>query len=258
MGLMAPPSGILQNMPLCEIESVQTMQGDTGFGTFSILATLRVVGRASLIYVGDEGNQYLTGWCTELGDNTSSNDERNSKGKDIIQTGNDIADKLESVFDSIIELEEKLSSVRDKVSKRDDEVSEAALRRMKVEEELGLSDEDDDEDEDEDIEIDDDSLRSLFEKALQTAKSSDTQGYRIVLTDSSTKTESGNELRSVQELTALSWAYLSQELFNPDDILSYRLRAIELEDVCARLKLALVMMMEHRSKLRETLKSTDE
>ena len=48
------PSGMLQGMPLCEIENFRTMEGDTGFGNMSILATIRVVGRATLLDVFED------------------------------------------------------------------------------------------------------------------------------------------------------------------------------------------------------------
>jgi hypothetical protein len=263
MGLMAPPSGILQNMPLCEIESFQKMEGNTGFGKFSILATIRVVGRAKLVYIDETDDiqkEFLTGWCFEAGDDTSNSNQLNKNGKDMIQIGNDVADKLESVFNSIVLLEEQLSQEEGGMdSDTDDAPSEATLRRMKLEAELELEgsigDYDDDDDDDDHDDDDGDSLRNKFQRAYQTAKSSDTQGYRIT---SASGNESGKKLRSVQDLTALSWAYLSQELWNLDEIMDYRLRALEVEDLNSRLKVALVMMMEQRSKLREALRSRDE
>ena len=256
MGLIAPPGGILQTMPLCEIESFQTMEGDTGFGEFSILATIRVVGRASLIDIhnDEEEKEYMTGWCTELGDDTSSDNGR-SNGEDVSKIGNNLADDIQDVFNSIALLEEKLAKADDD-DEEDVVLGDAALRRMQLEAELGLDDDDEDDDEleddEEDEDGDDESLQAIFQKAFQVAKSSDTQGYRIASGDASR-----SKTRSIQDLTALSWAYLSQDLWNTDEILNYRLRALEGEDLCERLKLVLVMMMEHRSKLKKTLKSRD-
>jgi hypothetical protein len=256
MGLLAPPAGILQTMPLCEIESYQTMEGDTGFETsFSILATIRAVGRGTLVSIKEEDGdtEFLTGWCTEMCDDPSSENGKTGGGRDIMQLGNDLADKLEGVFNSIIILENEVDQMQDEdFDQNDSEPSEATLRRIQLESELGL---DDDESEDEEEESDDDdvdSFRFRFQQALASAKASDTQGYRIA----STSSELGEKMRSVQELTALSWAYFSLDIWSPD-ILTSRLRAIELNELCGRLRLALVMMMEHRSKLRETLKSRD-
>jgi len=263
MGLLAPPAGILQTMPLCEIESFQTMQGETGFGTdYSILVTIRAVGRGSLVSIqeDDEETQFLTGWCTELCDDASSENGKTEGGRDIVQLGNDLADKLEGVFNAIIILENELEQTEDDdFDEMSLEPSEATLKRMQLELELELDDnenldddeEGDDEDDDEDEDLVD-SFRSRFQKAYEIAKASDMQGYRVT----STSSESGKKMRSVQELTALSWAYFSLDLWNPD-ILTFRLRAVEASELCERLKLALVMMMEYRSKLRETLKSRD-
>ena len=116
-----------------------------------------------------------------------------------------------------------------------------------------LLDHDDDEED-----IDEDSPRAIFQRALRVAKSSDTQGYRITTSlGSSSGSSEGSNMRSIQDLTALSWAYFSNELWDQEEILKYRLRALELEDLCDRLKLVLVMMMEHRSNLKKTLQSRD-
>lgn len=266
MGILAPPAGILQTMPLCEIESFQKMKGDTGFGTsYSILATIRVVGRGSLIYIEDEevGQEYLKGWCTELCDNTSSENGRDDDAK-VLETGNKFADKMEEVFNSIVKLEEKLEGLENDNNEDDDDrnLSEASVRRRMLEAELDIFDDDEDDDEDDDDddmdEEDDDSLRNRFERALKSAKSSDMQGYRI--SSSPVDPLTSKKLRSVQDLTALSWAYFACDLWSQEgsmEPLSFRLRAIEVVDLCERLKLALVMMIDHRSKLRETLKSRD-
>ncbi len=265
MGLLAPPAGILQTMPLCEIESFRTMEGDTGFGTsFSILATIRSVGRASLIYIdgdddeGDNDEEFLTGWCTELGDNTSSERLSTDDTKDIPKVANRMADRCEEVFNSILELEDKISESGKDVNGEFVE-SEATLRRKLLEAELEIDfdDEDyDDEDDEDDFDSDDDesdnddSERNSLQRAFELAKATDTQGYRI-------SSSSQEQIRSIQDLTALSWAYFSTEL-DAQESLSYRLRALEIVDLSDRLKLALVMMMERRSKLRATLRSMAE
>eukprot|EP01083_Nonionella_stella_P125322 378993_1 len=81
-------------MSLCEIESFRTMEGDTGFETsYSILATIRAVGRASLVDIQENGegegvdiNEFLTGWCTELVDFDESDESLMPSANDA---GND-------------------------------------------------------------------------------------------------------------------------------------------------------------------------
>ena len=76
------------------------------------------------------------------------------------------------------------------------------------------------------------------------------QGYRI----SSSISMSSEIKRSVQELTALSWAYFCTEE-EAVDILAYRLQALDSTNLYERLKLALVMLLEKRAELKKTLKS---
>lgn len=262
MGLLAPPAGILQTMPLCEIESFRTMEGDTGFGTsFSILATIRSVARASLVYIEDENeeDEFLTGWCTELGDNTSSERLSTDETNKIPEVANRMADRCEEVFNSILELEQKIESLGDDVQGEFIE-SEATLRRKLLEAELEIDgdEEDDDEEDDDEDESDEYDERKMLERAFQLAKSTDTQGYRISSsTPESTSSSSEAMMRSIQDLTALSWAYFSTDP-EPQDLLSYRLRALEIVDLSDRLKLALVMMMDRRSKLRAALRESED
>lgn len=60
MGLMAE-RGIIQTMPICEVEASNTMEG------FGIFVTLRVVGRASLLEITQQ-EPYLRGACIEVAD----------------------------------------------------------------------------------------------------------------------------------------------------------------------------------------------
>jgi Lon protease-like protein len=60
MGLMAD-SGIIQTMPICEVEASNTMDG------FGIFVTIRVVGRASLLEITQQ-EPYLRGACIEVAD----------------------------------------------------------------------------------------------------------------------------------------------------------------------------------------------
>ena len=65
MGLIAE-SGIIQTVPLCEIEAYNRMEG------FGIFATIRVVGRAQLVQVQQQ-EPYLQGYCLELNDKIPPN-----------------------------------------------------------------------------------------------------------------------------------------------------------------------------------------
>eukprot|EP00554_Chaetoceros_debilis_P000280 CAMPEP_0194083994 /NCGR_PEP_ID=MMETSP0149-20130528/10944_1 /TAXON_ID=122233 /ORGANISM="Chaetoceros debilis, Strain MM31A-1" /LENGTH=442 /DNA_ID=CAMNT_0038766515 /DNA_START=162 /DNA_END=1487 /DNA_ORIENTATION=+ len=284
MGLLAPPAGILQTMSLCEIESFRTMEGDTGFETsYSILATIRAVGRASLVDIRENGegegvdiNEFLTGWCTELVDLNdesddslmpSANDAGSDSNQNTLKGANDMLDRCEDVFNSIQKMEKELQTIaeRNDTSGIDDVQSEfveseATLKRKMLEAELELEyGEDDDDDETDDDEIDDsdvddeDCAKFRLQKAFKTALSTDTQGYRV----SSLSASIDNNIRSIQDLTAWSWAYFSVNE-NPEDALSFRLKCLEITSVKDRLKLALVMMMEHRSKLRAALRATSD
>ncbi len=70
-----------------------------------------------------------------------------------------------------------------------------------------------------------------------------------------TNADSNNIDKSIQDLTALSWAYFCSEN-DPLDIISYRLRAIESVDVCERMELALSMMKERKAKITKMLGDT--
>lgn len=311
MGLMAPPDGILQIMSLCEVDSYRKMETPTAFGTdYSILATIRSVGRAALLQL-NEGDDlpYMVGWCAEVFDDQSSqssssspstfsfsstSDESidailgSSRNQDTVKVANNLANKAEEMLDSLSNLEERLSlsggsassnsssgntgtledlfNIEDDDDEEDDvlsssisdglQISEASMRRRLLEAELDEMDNDEeDEEDDDDDDFDDDEAadnrKSRFQLAYKNAKVTDMQGYRITATDSSTE---GTDARSIQELTALSWAYFCSEVEDDaTNIIQYRLRALDCMDLRERLTLALVMMMEQRSKIKATL-----
>ena len=105
------------------------------------------------------------------------------------------------------------------------------------EEEYNEEDDDDEEEEEEDA----NDRRSRLERAFKVAKSTDSQGYTITNSDLP-------NVRSIQDLTALSWAYFCCEN-DAMDIISYRLRAIESTNLIDRLNLALSMMIERKTQL---------
>jgi hypothetical protein len=110
------------------------------------------------------------------------------------------------------------------------------------------SDSTDSDDEDEDDDSDDTDLdrRGRFRKAYNVALSTDTQGYCV----SGSK---GLE-RTPQELTALSWAAFCTDLF-PDEDASFRIQALDCEDLFERLKLASHMLREKKNKLKQQMKT---
>ena len=141
-------------------------------------------------------------------------------------------------------------------AKKEKEVlSEATIKRMKLEAELGLDDdEDEDEDDDDYLDDEDESRKALFKKAYQVAISSDTQGYTSSSNDATaTKRDINiNTSRSIQELTAISWAYLSKEVWedkSDQELLKFRLQALNINNLLDRLILIYKMMLEQRGKL---------
>lgn len=252
MGMMAPPAGILQTMSLCEVESFRVMEGNNGFTNKSILVTIRVVGRGSLVQLeeDDETAEYLKGWVTELWDDTSS--EKRTFNSNSLRIANELADKLEDDFEAIVRLESKISELEENDINSEEGISEAAMKIRMIEAEIeSMDDEDisDDEDEESDDDEDIDSRRRRFQESLRVALATDNQGYKF-------SSQSDSAKRSLKDLTALSWAYFCTEE-NDTDILSYRLRALEITDICERLKLARAMMSELRAELRNILKSND-
>lgn len=262
MGYIAPPSGMLQGMPLCEIENFRTMEGDTGFGNTSILATIRVVAKATLLDVKappegiEEG--YMLGWCQEKPDDDTKN--RDLVGQDNKKIYGEVVKEAEELFESVSDLQDSIKKLESKALKKSvgegEVLSEATLRRMKLEAELGLDDDDDDEDDDDDdddyLDFDDDlevtGPRSALQKAIQVAKTSDTQEYTI------TSSDSGEMKWSIQHLTALSWAYLSKDVWGDEDdevssFLKYRLQALNSSDVLERFMLVCQMLRAQKSTL---------
>jgi hypothetical protein len=260
MGFIAPPNGLVQGMPLCEIENFKTMEGDTGFGNLSILATIRVVGRANLLDVQDESGiieGYMTGWCREVSDDNTSGDYE-------LEAYNKLADDCDALFEKIVSLQEEL--LEEEESGGDEIVlSEATIRRMKLEAELGLDDDDDDDDDDEDDEDEDDEgfgLRSALQTAFDIVKASDTQGYTGVLSSSSeggSSSATTKTKRSLQDLTALSWAYLSKDVWedsvDESTLLNCRIRATNVDQLSDRFDLVSKMLSAHEKSLRENLEN---
>jgi hypothetical protein len=104
---------------------------------------------------------------------------------------------------------------------------------------------DDDEEEVKEDEEDDsgDSVidrRRRFRGAYNVALSTDTQGYQV------RKQDTGD--RTAQELTAVSWAAFCTDLL-PDEDATFRIQAMDSEDLFERLKLALSMLRQKKDVL---------
>ena len=283
MGLLAD-TGIIQTVPLCEIETFSRIEG------FGIFATLRVVGRASLLELTQQ-EPYIRGLGVEISDTMPPN----------LEFPNLIASNIENIMITLASLEHKLST--DMLQRfYDDDDDDDMKRRIidaKLEDVFYYNDADDDEDyyeyydsfnEDEegihqfnhvDRGEDDgetngeseyflnDDINGQFQFAFHQALNSDTQGYTIMAcgTSSSPSSTSLDEvdntnnnkkrlhknsflspsetLRSVQHLTALSW---SAFCIAPMDV-TYKLQALDCDDLFDRLKLAAYALRELRSKM---------
>jgi hypothetical protein len=78
----------------------------------------------------------------------------------------------------------------------------------------------------------------------------DTQGY-CVSTSSKDGTTSSD--RSPQELTALSWASFCTELL-PEEDTTFKIQALDCDDLFERLKLASSMLRDKKAGLRDKMK----
>lgn len=109
MGLLAE-SGIIQTVPLCEIEAYNRMEG------FGIFVTIRVVGRAQLEDISQQ-EPYLKGMCRELSDKIPPN----------LELPNLVASNIENFMLLLSSMEHKLAQAADE-SEIEDE-SQAELRK---------------------------------------------------------------------------------------------------------------------------------
>lgn len=110
------------------------------------------------------------------------------------------------------------------------------------------SDEDDDYDDD-DTDIDDIfDRRKRFRQSYEVAMATDTQGYCV-----SSSSKEGASDRTPQELTALSWASFCTELL-PEEDTTFKIQALDCDDLFERLKLASQMLRAKQDDLRVKMK----
>eukprot|EP00978_Attheya_sp_CCMP212_P047967 scaffold455281_cov51-Attheya_sp.AAC.2 len=262
MGMLAD-SGIIQTVPLCEVEAYNRMEG------FGILVTIRVVGRATLFDLTQQ-EPYIKAVCTEISDTAPPN----------LDLPNLVAQNIET---SILTLSSMEYQLQEAASRGDDEVlemlesdDEMRARAVKAKLDDNFYEEDNvfnfdaaydekdddhvdlDETDDDDYDDDDEDGTDLdeygyaedragkFRIAYKVAKMYDMQGYTV-------QQPPGEGERSAQDLTALSWAAFStDDMLNEQDA-TYRIQALDINDLFERLKLASQMLKEKKAELKTKL-----
>lgn len=113
MGLLAD-SGIIQTVPLCEIEAYNRMEG------FGIFVTIRVVSRAQLIEINQQ-EPYIKAICTEIADKLPPN----------LELPNLVASNIENFILNLSSMEHQLEQARDSKADGDgrDEKKDAEMER---------------------------------------------------------------------------------------------------------------------------------
>mmetsp|Transcript_5199 Transcript_5199/g.10999 ORF Transcript_5199/g.10999 Transcript_5199/m.10999 type:complete len:416 (+) Transcript_5199:393-1640(+) len=234
MGLLAA-NGIINTLPLCEIEAYNRMEG------FGIFVTIRVVSRAALIDITKE-TPYIKGVCTELVDAASQEGEDRER-LDVI------AGIIELMLVTLSSMEHRLR-----------EASGGNLGSASTSNE---NDEDDDDD-DHEIELD---RTARFRRAFEMAKSTDTQGY---IHSASSSDGDDSTQRSVQDLAAISWAAFQTDRLHEDDSrgggmiredgqvvasleVIFRMQASACVNLADRMKLALEYLQKKKAELKESL-----
>ncbi|GKY94195.1 hypothetical protein MPSEU_000385500 [Mayamaea pseudoterrestris] len=236
MGLLAN-AGIIQTVPLCEIESYARMDG------FGIFVTIRCVGRAQLVEI-KQTDPYLKAVCTELSDKLPPN----------MDLPNLLASNIEELSLWLTSSERRLDQARGEKGssqtngdEEDDDEEDAEMQRRiniaKLEDRFYSEpssiedDEDDDDDEADDAESD---RLQRFRTAYQVALETDTQGYQL------SNQNAGD--RTPQELTAIGWAAFCTEILPEQDAM-FRVQALDMDNLFDRLKLAVIMLREKKKKL---------
>ena len=113
------------------------------------------------------------------------------------------------------------------------------------------ADDEEDSDDDEEDEMSFGDRRSRFQKAYEVALETDTQGYRVATVDE----KPSRDQRTPQELNAISWAAFSTEIL-PDADATYRIQAMDSDNLFERLKLASHMLREKKAELRVKMKNS--
>lgn len=106
MGLLAD-SGIIQTIPLCEVEASNTMEG------FGIFVTIRVVGRAQLLEITQQ-EPYLRAVCVELADKLPPN----------LELPNLVANSIEQTMELLSNMEKRVDEAR-----RNNEIEDEEMKQ---------------------------------------------------------------------------------------------------------------------------------
>jgi len=224
--------GIIQTLPLCEVEAFNRMEG------FGIFVTIRVVGRATLLELMRQ-EPFMEGICLEVTDTVPAS----------LDLPNMVASNIENFVLTLSSLEHRLKSVMENENANDDLdaiqddgmrswVKQAELDAMRIAEE----------DDAETLSLDDDDGKDMndqFLEAFLQAKDSDTQGYMI----SSTDEEPRKDCRDARDLTAMSWAaFCIHGVEEP-----MRLQALDCDNLFDRLKIGSYMLREKKAQLEAKL-----
>jgi len=243
MGLIAE-NGIIQSASLCEIVASNRMEG------FGIFVTIRVVSRVAIAGI-TQGEPYIRAACKEIFDEVPQTDAD-------VKLLSTIAGNIENMLLTISAMEHRLKGA----------IQSAGGDNCK--DSLDSDDQDNDEDD-----YDDDDAVALdrvgrFRRAYELAKETDAQGY-ISSTLSSDDAGDTSDNRSLQDLSAISWAAFETERLHEDDeqagivvgeggeLLAssdtlYRMQALATTGIMDRMKLALTCLHNKRAEIGKALK----
>jgi hypothetical protein len=199
---------ILSSVPLCEVADYTRMAGE-----FGIFLTIKCVGRVELMDVDQDG-QYMVAECIE-----------------IMDSGSPDLSQANLVADSIDKMVKKMSRIEEELSDR----LEEQVKLGKLPDGIEFLNDSDNfcDDNDDDVPNRLERYQGAFENALE----SDSQGYML--------SSSSQSKRSIQELTAISWAAFATEAVDDLDA-QFRVQALDTDNLVERLKLGLFLLNEKR------------
>lgn len=230
MCLLVNDSSILKPISICEIESFNKMS------EFGIFCTVRVVSRGTIVKFVDY-MPYITAIVTERMDDSSSLDFGNKKQLDLF---NYLAGNIENTVLTLSSLKHQLSNVDRSSKEKVDKLDKDVLYDISL-----------DEDDDDDIDDDDLDPISRFRNAFHAAKESDFNGYTTTASDKSSSME---QYRSIQDLTAISWAAFSCfDTSQRENIITYRIQVLDSSRLLDRLYMGIYILREKKKELEEEL-----
>jgi len=221
MGLLISESGILKPIPLCKIESYQQVDG------FGIFCTLRVVSRATLIRI-DQYEPYMKAICVEKIDLPMENEKM-----DLL---NFMASNIENFVVTLSSLENQLR-LYDKDNDDSDQDRDFVLYDV-------------------DDEADELDREAIYRSAFQDAADTDCQGYMITSPSSTFSCINiGQKQRSIQDLTAISWAVFcsNNQSQEEDKKVTIRIQALDSSKLLDRLYMGLFVLREKKKELEDKL-----